>query len=84
LENTAITTASDTESSTITTSQEMPAATESALQQQQQEGSIAKQSVALPQRVGKNVTNTEEKSIETHDDLNKETETSWLNQVIPK
>ena len=86
LENTAITTASDTESSTITTSQEMPAPTESALQQQEQqeEGSISKQSVALPQRVGKNVTNTEEKSVETHDDLNKETETSWLNQVIPK
>jgi hypothetical protein len=91
LENNAITTASDTEPSTTTSQQTPPAAIESALQQQQQqqqeeeEGSIAKQSVALPpQIVGKNITTTEEKPVEIHDDVDKETETSWLNQVIPK
>jgi CdvA-like protein len=87
LENNAITTASDTEPSTTTSQETPPAAIESALQQQQQqqEGSIAKQSVALPpQIVGKNITTTEEKPVETHDDVDKETETSWLNQVIPK
>jgi hypothetical protein len=80
LENNTITTASEAESSSTTT-QETPAATESVLQQQE-EGSIARQSVALSQIVGKNVTNNEEKPVETHDDVDKEA--SWLNQVMPK
>jgi CdvA-like coiled-coil domain len=81
LENNAISTVSDAES----TVREMPA-TETALhqqQQQQQEGSVSRQSLAPPQIVGKNVTRSaEEKPVETHtDDVDKET--SWLNQVIP-
>jgi hypothetical protein len=79
LENNATTTASDAESSATTTSQEMPATAESALQQE--ERSIARQSVTLSQIVGKNATTTEEKPAETHDEDDKET--SWLNQVIP-
>jgi hypothetical protein len=69
LENNAIT----------TTSQEMSGTAESALQQE--ERSIARQSVTLSQIVGKNATTTEEKPAETHDEVDKET--SWLNQVIP-
>ena len=86
LENNDITTASNAESSTrittatATTSQETPA-TESSLQQE--EGSIARQSVTPQQIVGNNATTTEEKSVETHDD-DADKETSWLNQVIPK
>ena len=84
LENNDITSASNAESSTrittATTSQETPA-TESSLQQE--EGSIARQSVTPQQIVGNNATTTEEKSVETHDD-DADKETSWLNQVIPK
>jgi CdvA-like coiled-coil domain len=78
LENNAISTVSDAES----TVREMPA-TETALQQQQQGGSVSRQNITPPQIVGKNVTSSaEEKPVETHaDDVDKET--SWLNQVIP-
>jgi hypothetical protein len=86
LENNDITTASNAESSstTTTTRQETPAS-ESSLQQEE-EGPMVRQNVTLPQIVGNNATATEEKSVETHDDedADKETETSWLNQVIPK
>ena len=81
LENNTISTVSDVESAV----REMPA-TESALQQQQEqqhEGSVSRQSIAPQQIVGKNATSSaEEKPVETHtDDVDKET--SWLNQVIP-
>jgi CdvA-like coiled-coil domain len=86
LENNDITTASNAESSstTTTTRQETPAS-ESSLQQEE-EGPMVRQNVTLPQIVGNNATASEEKSVETHDDedADKETETSWLNQVIPK
>jgi hypothetical protein len=86
LENNDITTASNAESpsTTTTTRQETPAS-ESSLQQEE-EGPTVRQNVTLPQIVGNNATATEEKSVETHDDedADKETETSWLNQVIPK
>jgi hypothetical protein len=83
LENNAISTVSDAESAV----REMPA-TESALQQQeQQEGSVSsRQSIAPQQIVGKNVTSSaaaEEKPVETHADDVDNKETSWLNQVIP-
>jgi hypothetical protein len=85
LENNDITTASNAESSstTTTTRQETPAS-ESSLQQEEEP--MVRQNVTLPQIVGNNATATEEKSVETHDDedADKETETSWLNQVIPK
>jgi hypothetical protein len=85
LENNAISTVSDAESAV----REMPA-TESALQQQeQQEGSVSRQSISPQQIVGKNVTSSaaaaaaEEKPVETHADDVDNKETSWLNQVIP-
>jgi hypothetical protein len=83
LENNAISTVSDAESAV----REMPA-TESALQQQeQQEGSVSRQSIAPQRIVGKNVTSSaaaaEEKPVETHADDVDNKETSWLNQVIP-
>jgi hypothetical protein len=81
LENNAISTVSDAESAV----REMPA-TESALQQQQQqEGSVSRQSIDPPQIVGKNATSSaaEEKSVETHADDVDNKDPSWLNQVIP-